>query len=75
MILSLSIEIWFQSRNPMNVATVQAAWRIANYVATAGRRKSSHFVTPDALLDDRNFAGNTSLIKIYSSRSFDDYFE
>jgi hypothetical protein len=34
--LSLVLGFWFQSRDPTDLATIQTAWGIASYVATAG---------------------------------------
>jgi hypothetical protein len=74
-ILSFSIGMWFQSRDPTDLVTIQTAWGIASYVATAGGCKSSILFTPGALLDDTNFAGRSLLIKLCSPCSFVGYFE
>jgi hypothetical protein len=39
-ILSLVLGLWFQSRSPNDLVTIQTAWAIASYVATAGGCKS-----------------------------------
>jgi hypothetical protein len=38
-ILSLAIGLWFQSRNPRDLITIQTAWGIATYVVTTGSCK------------------------------------
>lgn len=38
-VLSLVIGLWFNSRDWNDLSTIQSAWGIASYVATAGRRK------------------------------------
>jgi hypothetical protein len=45
-LLSLALGLWFQSKNINDLATVQTAWSIASYVATAGGRKLSQLSTP-----------------------------
>jgi hypothetical protein len=35
-LLSLAIGLWFQSKNPTDLATIQTAWGIASYSVTAG---------------------------------------
>ena len=40
-LLSLAVGLWFQSRNPMDLATIQTAWGIASYIVTAGSCESS----------------------------------
>jgi hypothetical protein len=35
-LLSLAVGIWFQSRDPTDLTTIQTAWSIASYIATAG---------------------------------------
>lgn len=37
--LSLAIGLWLNSRDWSNLATIQTAWGIASYIATAGARK------------------------------------
>ena len=36
-LLSLAVGVWFQSKNPTDLATVQTAWGMASYVTIAGR--------------------------------------
>ncbi|KAG9229979.1 hypothetical protein BJ875DRAFT_546542 [Amylocarpus encephaloides] len=43
-ILSFLIGMWFQSRNPTDLATIQIALRIASYVVTAGSLLYGFFV-------------------------------
>jgi hypothetical protein len=40
-LLILAIGLWFQSRNPTNLATVQTVWGIASYIVTAGSCEST----------------------------------
>ena len=42
-LLSLIIGIWFNSRNWSDLSTIQTAWGIASYIATAGGCKFSTF--------------------------------
>jgi hypothetical protein len=49
-ILSLAIGIWFQSRNPTDLVTVQTAWGIATYIVTAG---TCEFSSTTPVLDER----------------------
>jgi hypothetical protein len=34
--LSLAVGLWFQSRNPTDLAMIQTAWGIASYIVTTG---------------------------------------
>jgi hypothetical protein len=57
-LLSLVIGIWFNSRNWNDLSTIQTAWGIASYVATAGGRKflvssSSGMCQADLKISDR----------------------
>lgn len=39
-LLSLIIGIWYQSKDPNDMNTIQTAWTIASYIASAGGCKS-----------------------------------
>jgi hypothetical protein len=43
-ILSLVIGIWFQSRNPTDLVTIQTAWGIVTYIVTTGTCRLFFFV-------------------------------
>jgi hypothetical protein len=42
-LLSLAVGLWFQSRNPTDLATIQTAWGIASVIVTAGSCEFSMF--------------------------------
>jgi hypothetical protein len=35
-LLSFGVGLWFQSRNPNDLATIQTAWTIASYITSSG---------------------------------------